>query len=208
MRSLLAPLLIVGSLMLAGPTQALPIPVDPPVTFASEGDSISALRDNNNVVIQWSWVRDAVTDGGLKYIGVYMRAGAATPELRAHAAWTKAQVEVIMAGTNDVSQGISPNVTCQNINFMFARGGAAHKVLSAIAPRNSDHIAQTNALNATLARYAKAEGWTFIDPWASVRMPNGTWRPGTNADRLHPSPATGALVGSIMHQLIITEATR
>jgi lysophospholipase L1-like esterase len=177
-----------------------------PVTFASEGDSISALYDNNKKTIWWSWVRDAVARGGLKYVGVYMRAGAATPELASKAVPTRATVMVVMAGTNDVSQNLPTSRTLANVTAIFAKTGATHKVLSAIAPRNQDHTAQTLALNAALQQLAYERGWTFVDPWVSVRATNGTYKPGTNADRLHPTPATGQIVGQILHDTIVKVA--
>lgn len=191
-------LILAAALTVTPHTVAAPAPIQ----FASAGDSISALADNNGKIIWWSWVRDAVGDGGLKYVGVYMRAGADTAMLAAHAAPTKAAVMVVLAGTNDVSQGVDPNLTMRNINRIFADSQTPHRVLVAIPPRNLDHVVQTTALNVIMARYAAAEGWVFVDPWTTVREPDGTWAPGTSSDKLHPSVATGQVVGAIMNTLI------
>lgn len=172
------------------------------VTFANEGDSISAFFDNNRNVIPWSWVRNAINDGDLGYIGGYARAGATTAELLQYARPTVADVTVIMAGTNDVTQGVPTSATLNRIAAMFATMGGAHKILSAVAPRTDD-IQQANALNYWLARLAKQHHWTFIDPWVSVRNADGSWKAGTNTDHVHPSPATGVLVGKIMHDEIL-----
>ena len=180
-------------------------PVPLPVTFASEGDSISALRDNNNVPITWSWVRDAVAEGNLTYVGVYMRAGAATPELLAHAKPTAAKVMVVMAGTNDVSQHLSISSTLNRIAAIFGRTGGRVKILSAVAPRNT-LTAETNQLNYWLQQLAAQHHWVFIDPWTSVRAANGTWVPGANADVIHPSAATGVIVGQVLRQTMLAYA--
>lgn len=192
--------LILSAIMWIYPT---PVTADPlPVTFASEGDSISALADNNGKTITWSWVRDAVKDGGLKYIGVYMRAGATTKELVQHAVPTKAEVMIVMGGTNDVTTGVSTSSTLNNIAEIFKRTGGKYKILTAIAPRNI-YTQQTNITNYWLEQLAKQHHWIFIDPWVSFRASNGSWIKGTNADVTHPNTITGMIVGQIMHDKIL-----
>lgn len=176
----------------------------PPVTtFASLGDSISALADNNGAIIWWSWVRDAVGLGGLKYIGVYMRAGATTTEMLQKSAPTLATAVVFMGGTNDVAGGISTQTTLNNITATFAKTGGTYKIVSAVAPRSDGYRIATNALNVALEQWAAYKGYIFIDPWTSVRAPDGSYLPGTNSDAVHPSNETGQIVGQIMHDKIL-----
>lgn len=184
---------------------APPVVTPPPVTFASEGDSISALADNAGNIIRWSWVRDAAVAGGVKYIGVYMRAGATTAELVRNAKPTLANVMVVMGGTNDVSTGVPTSSTLNNIAAVFGHTGGKVKILSAVAPRNI-YPAQTLTLNYWLRQLAKQHGYVFIDPWVSVRNANGTWKAGANSDSTHPSVATGQIVGEILRAAMVQYA--
>lgn len=181
------------------------------VHFGSIGDSISALTDRKGQVIPWSWVRDA-TFAGLQDVGGFKEWGDNTQQLLAQTRPIPgADIVVVMAGTNDILNGVHmlPTATTNaDIVGIFARAGGHLHVLSAVAPKDGAGAAPTLKLNADLAALARSHGWRFVDPWTSVRARDGQYKAGTTVDGVHPTPATGAMVGAFMRSYLLEAGRR
>lgn len=103
---------------------------------------------------------------------------------------------IVMGGTNDIVQYVPIRDRLDIIDAIVATVGAEQVVVSAVAPLNLDPAGAVE-WNATLAAYAAAEGYVFIDPWEDFRTESGEWVAGASLrDGVHPAPATAAFVGS------------
>jgi len=106
-----------------------------------------------------------------------------------------AELLIVMAGTNDIAAGVPTVFTLDEISRIADTVGASSIVLCAIAPLNWSPGAVTD-LNAALKEYARAQGWLFIDPWAPVRNPDGTWASAYLTDGVHTSAEGYAIAGA------------
>ncbi|MFV0622475.1 SGNH/GDSL hydrolase family protein [Sphingomonas sp. ac-8] len=107
----------------------------------------------------------------------------------------------IMAGTNDIAgnTGASTMATVQgNIQSMaeLARAHGIKVILASIPPAaafpwspGKDPAPQIAEMNAWLARYAAAEGFTYVDYHRVLATPDGAMKPGLARDGVHPTPA-------------------
>lgn len=180
-----------------------------PIRLAAIGDSITAFTDRVGTPTGWSWVRSAAT-GRVVDAGGFRYWGDDTAQLLAGTRPVHADVIVVMAGTNDIGDGSHPVPTArtlQNITAIFAKAGVRTKILSAVAPKNAAP-ALTSALNARLRELAARSGWSFVDPWAGVRAPDGRWVDGTTADGIHPTVWSGAAAGLVIRSTVLALAQR
>ena len=186
-----------------------PAGAGPPRTIrlAAIGDSITSFTDRIGTPTGWSWVRSAAT-GRVVDAGGFRYWGDDTQQLLAGTRPVDADVIVVMAGTNDIGDGSHPVPTArtlQNITAIFAKARVRTKVLSAVAPKNAAP-AQTQALNARLRDLAARSGWSFVDPWRSVRATDGRWVAGATGDGIHPTFWSGAAAGMVIRRTILAVA--
>lgn len=175
------------------------------VAMAAIGDSITAFTDRNGARTPWSWVRTAAV-GGVQDAGGYRHWGDNTAQILAHTGRVKADVVVVMAGTNDIGDGTHPVPTAQtlaNVSAIFDRAGVKARILSAVAPKNDGGAAATLKLNQALRQLAAQKGWTFVDPWATLRTSNGRWVAGATVDGTHPTARSGAIAGAALRAAVV-----
>ncbi len=175
------------------------------VAMAAIGDSITAFTDRNGARTPWSWVRTAAV-GGVTDAGGYRHWGDTSAQILAHTGRVKADVVVVMAGTNDIRDGSRPVPTAQtlaNVTAIFDRAGVKARVLSALAPKSDGGAAATLKLNQALRQLAAQKGWTFVDPWSSLRKADGRWVAGATVDGTHPTARSGAIAGAALRAAVV-----
>jgi lysophospholipase L1-like esterase len=192
--------MIVGAVMMAAlpayPALAMgsPRPVATRVTFTAIGDSLTSQKFQGSQHAWMSWVPSA-SNSQVSYVkGGYAVGGTTTADQLARVVHVRANVLVILTGTNDINRDLSPDDAIANIVAIAAIAGAPHVLLVALAPTNN-RPAEAMAYNSQLVDLAIKRGWSFIDPWTPYRTPSGTWRTGANWDAFHPNKATAHAVG-------------
>lgn len=144
-----------------------------------------------------------------KLVGGWASAGANSTVMLAHAVPQQVDVLVIMIGTNDLSQEgvvggrfVPVDQIKKNIVAASTIVGARVTVIAAIAP-STKRPATTNAYNATLAKFATANHFTYIDPWQVFRKANGTWASKSwTVEGVHGTDQVYAAVGRAIARVI------
>jgi hypothetical protein len=175
-------------------------------TFAAVGDSITVVHSTEfsaGVIDPDSWVAQ-VPSKDLRFVGGWAERGSSTALMRAGAAPVDADVLVIMAGTNDVLIGVPLSTTEANLVAIRRIVGGRAVVVSAIAPDDTAPAA-TAAFNTELESFVAAQGWTWVDPWTSVRS-GQEYGTGMSVDGIHPTPAAARPVGVAMRAAIRSAA--
>jgi hypothetical protein len=171
------------------------------VTFAPVGDSnTSAITNSLQEGLQaGTWVSQALAPQyGLGLRGGWAKRGATSADAAANVTAWRPNVAVIMIGTNDLQLNWTYSIWSiaqANILTIASTVGAGSVVLSELPPLNRYPRSEL-LFNQHLVVLAKAEGWTLVDPWASFRAANGTWKHSSDAqDGVHGTLATWDVVG-------------
>ena len=184
--------------------KAISHPVVAPVTFAAAGDSITAWIDRNNIPVHTTWVSSAPSKS-VQFTGQgWAKGGAKLAEIDANIVPIAADVLVIMAGTNDEGDrwGTPVALRIAEVKDIVAKSGAAHVLLSAVAPRDAGP-AWAADWNVQLKQLATDEGWAFVDPWAFLRTADGHYVPGATVEGIHPTPASQVVAGVELRAAIL-----
>lgn len=179
---------------------AIPIPVavhDGPVRVAVVGDSLTTWSPPWKADPAQSWVNTAMT-GQVVLDGGWAHSGSTTAMMLEHVAPSDAEVVVIVAGINDIIIGVPAETRLANIEAIVAKIGTPNVELSATAPYDPNPAVATE-WNQTLQQFATAKGWSFVDPWVSLRNPDGTWVDGMTWEGVHPVPAAATILGDFFH---------
>lgn len=172
------------------------------VRFAAVGDSITQGNSPDfsvGLTGSLSWVTYARSPLDL-FAGGWAAGGATTARMAANVAPVKADVLVVIAGTNDLAQGVPFSVTASNIESIVATVGAPRVVVSAIPPRDSAQAA-TAAFNASLKEFVLAHRWEWVDAPAGVRQ-GEQYAAGMSLDGIHPSQAGAEALGRALDAAI------
>jgi acyl-CoA thioesterase-1 len=101
------------------------------------------------------------------------------------------QVVVILGGTNDIARGMPVDETLRNLQRIAerVRDSGRRPVLVCPPPSGAFHLDRAEALRAGLRDYARAQGFSFVDPWPAMEDParRGWSRPELALDVLHPN---------------------
>jgi lysophospholipase L1-like esterase len=183
-----------------------PTPTTAPIRFAAVGDSITA-GDSPNFSAgrtgSLSWVTYAAQHQGLVFAGGWAEGGSKTEKMVANIQPVKADVLVIIAGTNDFGNGVPFSTTTANLDQIVKAIGAPRIVISSVPPR--DHFTGTaDAYNAQLEQFVKSRGWTWVDAAAGVREGNH-YKTGLTIDGTHPTTAAAKILGDAIAQAIQTQ---
>ena len=177
------------------------------ITYEYAGDSITARAD--------SWLHVLADNSTLNAVDGYARSGARSDEVLTNLPATHGvDVLVIEVGTNDVNQGKSAQSIVANIRAIAAKASTAHVLLTAAPPSNkTDSRWGTNRqqgsqqLNTLLRAEAQKHGWSFTDPYASLREDNNGWARGTSTDGIHPTAAASVTIARSMSVSITSTST-
>lgn len=175
-------------------TGAIGTAVTGAVPFAYAGDSITARPG--------SWLRDLATDTGVHALGGYAHSGYRSDQVLARMPVVHgAEVLVVELGTNDVNQGVPTARTLRDIDALVAGQDARHVLLVAAPPSNHtsslwgvDRRTGNRVLDRALVADAHEHGWSYVDPFAADREPDGSWVPGTTVDGIHPTTAANVRI--------------
>jgi lysophospholipase L1-like esterase len=163
--------------------------------FVAVGDSITvgnSLNFGGGSTGSLSWVTYA-RSRNLVFAGGWAVAGATTVRMAQNIRPVKTDILVILAGTNDLAQGVPFSVTSADLDRIVETVGAPRVVVSAIPPRDSAPAA-TAAFNASLKDFVASRGWEWVDAPSAVRV-GAMYAPGMSADGVHPTEAGAEALG-------------
>lgn len=156
------------------------------MTFAAVGDSVTEGDSpdfNAGKTGSLSW--PSHMPSGTKFAGGWAKRGSTTAAMAANVKPVPADVLVMIAGTNDIIQGVPFSESASNLKAIASKVAAKRVVVSAVPPLDQDPAAAA-AYNQKLEALAGNAGWTFVDAMAGVR--NGDrYAPGMTADGVHPT---------------------
>jgi lysophospholipase L1-like esterase len=114
-------------------------------------------------------------------------------------------VLVLMAGTNDIAQGVDRGASRDNVLTITRTMRIGAVVVSAIPP-SAGHAEAATAYNEQLRQVATEQGWTFVDPWETAREGEG-WVPGDTADGVHPTQEVADEAGRVLRAAALARVT-
>jgi lysophospholipase L1-like esterase len=185
------------------PTPSSAVTMFSSTRFVAVGDSITvgnspAFSDGFTGTLSWvTYARSRK----LLFAGGWAAGGATTLRMAQSIRPVKADVLVILAGTNDLAQGMPFSETAANLNLIVAEIGAPRVVVSAIPPRDSAPTA-TAAFNVTLQAFVLSRGWDWIDAPSSLRS-GAVYAPGMSLDGVHPTGAGAEALGKAFQAALI-----
>lgn len=181
------------------PTRSSASPTGTPsvatVRFAAVGDAITLADSTDFAAGQsgaLSWVTYAAGPN-LLFAGGWAAAGATTAKIAANVKPLDVDVLAIVAGTNDITQGVPFAQTAANLDKIVGMVGARRVVLSAIPPRDTDPRSATE-FNASLRTLAAQRQWTFVDAPAGVRG-GEVYAAGMTLDGVRPTKDAAQIIG-------------
>jgi lysophospholipase L1-like esterase len=177
-----------------------------PVHLAAVGDSITASggRLEDGIFNGNTWLSHVVDGVDVRWAGGWAQPGATTAAMLAGVEPVPdADVLVIIAGTNDSGQGVTFDITADNLRQIVDVVDAPRVILSSIPPREpAPELADD--LNELLRPLAAEQHWEFVDAAAGLRHDDGGWLPGLTVDGIHPVPAGQAVIGAAIRDAVLS----
>ena len=167
------------------------------VTFAAVGDSITVGDSpdfNSGKFGPLSW--PSLAPPGTKFAGGWAVSGATTAAMASAVKPAPADVLVVIAGTNDLINGVPFVESAANLQTIVTTVGAKRVVVSSVPPLDVDPAASTD-YNAQLQALAAREGWAFVDAMAGVRD-GEVYAEGMTADGIHPTAAGVKMISTAL----------
>ena len=185
-----------------------PTPTPTVVSFAVVGDSLTSWDNlsfpnpippySPNTWLYWAMSPTAVLAGG------WAGPGARAADMASRVIPVQADVLVVQALTNDAGN-TDLATAIASLESAIATTGV-QKVLVCAIPPKVGQLPLVPQFNAALADMAARHGYEFIDPWASVRTPEGDWIAGASPDGIHPTDATAQTVANVIVPAMTTLA--
>ncbi|GAB3311734.1 hypothetical protein GCM10027451_23870 [Geodermatophilus aquaeductus] len=176
------------------------------VVLVVVGDSLTAgsqAMADGEVQGEGSWVPAALGDP-LVLGGGWAVPGATTGDMRQGTARVEGDVLVLMAGTNDIAQGVDWAASRDNVLAITRTMRMDAVVVSAIPP-SAGRAQIATAYNEQLRLVAIEQGWTFVDPWETSREGEG-WVSGDSLDGVHPTQEVADEVGHTLRAAVLARA--
>jgi hypothetical protein len=104
-----------------------------------------------------------------------------------------ADAVVILAGTNDLLEGVSWTTSRANLLAIVGITGVADVLISTIPPLDA-MPGQRQDFNERLRLLVASQRWRLVDPWVAVDR-EGRWATGASRDGIHPTTEVTADVG-------------
>jgi lysophospholipase L1-like esterase len=174
-----------------------PTPTAQAVTFAAVGDSITVGDSpdfNGGKFGSLSW--PSLAPPGTKFAGGWAVSGATTAAMASAVKPAPADVLVVIAGTNDLINGVPFVESAANLQAIVTTVGAKRVVVSSVPPLDPDPAASTD-YNGQLQALAVREGWAFVDAMAGVRD-GEVYAEGMTADGIHPTAAGVKMISTAL----------
>lgn len=176
------------------------------VSFAVVGDSITEADSPDIDAAEpgaGSWAFHAADERAV-FVGGWARSGATTAQMADNVAELRADCLVILAGTNDIAQGVPFDISADHLRSIVSTAGLGTVIVSAIPPFDPDPRAAVT-YNRELSALAAAEGWIFTDPMAGVRA-GDRFRPSLSGDGVHPTQEGARLIGEHLRAEVLAVA--
>jgi len=171
-------------------------PTTKPVTFAAVGDSVTEADSPdviNGVVGPGSWINYAA-GSGVTYAGGWADGGAQSARMAANVKPVKADVLVIVAGTNDYGNSVPFKDSAANITTIVNKVGVQRVLISAVPP--SDKMPEeAAAYNEELKAFTASKGWRWVDSSEKLRSQDNTFVQGMTKDGTHPTVEAARIIG-------------
>jgi len=176
-----------------------------PVRLAALGDSLTAGSFAFPDVLDdraWPVVAQCAK---VEVVAGYARSGMTSAEVLPNVTAYDADVLVVLLGTNDIIHQIPLEETIANIDAMVTIANVPRVIIAALPPVawKDWTIPAADALNSALSATAAEHGWTWIDPWTSLRDGAGHYLPGYTTDNIHPTLAGATVEGLAMRSAIL-----
>jgi hypothetical protein len=187
----------------AGPTPSVRT-----TRFGVVGDSLTAGADHSlgtDPHGPGSWLPAAIGEP-LEFSGGWAVAGAGTADMLAGVEPVDADVLVVLAGTNDVLDGVPWEASRANLLAIVGVTGVDDVLVVAIPPLDSAPVAAAG-YDHRLAELAGDEGWQYLDPWTAV-SDAGRWVSGASPDGIHPTQLVADEVGQAIRTALLDRVTR
>lgn len=167
---------------------------------ALEGQKVRVVFMGDSITDNWinldpEMFKDGIVDRGIS--------GQTTAQMlvrfRADVIALKPQAVHIMAMTNDIAGNTGAatmDTVLGNIQSMaeLARTHGIKVIIASVPPAGSfpwkpemQPAPQVAAINAWLADYARANGFTFVNYHEAMALPDGAMKPGLSSDGVHPT---------------------
>ncbi|GAB3607640.1 hypothetical protein GCM10027413_30490 [Conyzicola nivalis] len=178
-------------------------PIATPTTFAVVGDSISARASREGLdMSSGSWTTYASQAGAEFVAEGWAQSGAKLLEMSANVTPVTADVLVVLAGTNDLGGELTVENRLMLVTEIAEKSAAQRVILSSVPPLDRDPAAST-AWNAALRQLAADNSWTFVDPWQTMRTPEGTYVAQYTLDGMHPTGEAAVIAGGALRLAIV-----
>ncbi|NPC97254.1 GDSL-type esterase/lipase family protein [Nocardioides sp. zg-DK7169] len=195
----------------APPLDPFPTP-EPGLSTVFHGDSITQADTDtfDSFPGQGSWVGHALSykDIPWEYRATTAVAGQTTTEIRARFAADvlsrKPQAVVLLAGTNDIGQGVTTAETIANLRAMIEAAQRRDLEVWLISPPpRADYAAQVSALIAAEEALAKELGVPLIDGHTALAAPQGGYKRGLSSDGIHPNREGAEVLGEAVATQVV-----
>ncbi|MEV7827713.1 SGNH/GDSL hydrolase family protein [Microbacterium enclense] len=114
----------------------------------------------------------------------------------------RADLTLIMTGTNDLSQGVPFENTAANIDRIVEKAPADKVVLLAVPPRDSETDPSSDEYNSNLRRLAQDRGFEYFDGLTFLRSPDGGFVDGMSEDGVHLNREAQARYGVVVREYL------
>lgn len=185
-----------------------PNPTPDIISFAVVGDSLTSWDNHtfpypappyaSNTWLYWAMSPTVVLAGG------WAGPGARAADMASRVIPVSADVLVVQALTNDVGN-TDLAAAIKSLEAAISISGVQKVIICAIPPKVGQ-LPLVPQFNAALVDLAVRHGYTFIDPWVSIRTPEGDWVAGSTTDGVHPTDATAQTAASVIVPAIETLA--
>lgn len=169
-------------------------------TITVYGDSISQAQSGDfgtGDFSERSWVHYVTDD--LRYLEGYARSGLRAADFKdLPLKDTRGSVVVWQIGTNDMNTHVPVSEWAADTKAFYEQTGVEPEQFIVIANGPTYRVPKetVDAWNTESKAYVEAQGWTWIDPYESMRTPDGRWKEGYSYDQLHPDSAGAELIGA------------
>lgn len=194
-------------------TAYTPMPIEMPTRAAAQ--TISVVGDSNTEVNSSdfsagdigdaSWVSQLLNDG-YTFRGGWADGGTTSATQADNLTQLeRADVTLIMTGTNDLAQGVPWEDTAANIDRIVAKAPADRVVLLAIPPRDVETDPTSQQHNTDLQAFAQDRGYEYFDGLTFLRSPDGGFIYGVSSDGVHLNRDAQAQYGQTIREHLISQ---
>lgn len=173
----------------------------PPIRFAAVGDSITEANSSDIIagsVGNLSWVH-YTKSASLRFVGGWADGGAPTSSMKENVTPVVADALVLVAGANDVGNGVPFESTARNLASIVETAGVSRVIISSIPPQD-ERPAAVAEYNTALERLADDSGWEWVDAAAELGTSDNEFITGMSSDGVHLTEKGAHILGESISQ--------